>query len=317
MALTAEQKLNLETLDFGTLSPEELDEAMKIASGEADDGRSEPAPAPAPEIAPAPTEIVPEAAPIVESQSEKEAIAALKAEKFRLASEANKYRQEAEKYKKLATAPAPIPVAEVDVWDSDVQKAAHQDLRQMKAEMESIRAERAEMEAERAKNRIFEEANAVAREFNLPITDVRAMDDKFQTLATTLQRAPTQAEMNAEYQGDKGVDAYFDILSAFTAKQQAGYPTMRAAFKDQDLDSKWKVQGNPDYFVAQSEAQGHRATAQAAAERTKVMNGTYTGEVGELTEAYAEQWLTKNKDQNKWSSKDFETFLAIEKKFLS
>ena len=316
--LSEEQKANLSKLDFNTLTAEELNEAMILANGmtepepipTADVVSSEPLPKEGPEPTPAP----------IEEPKQKDELARVKEEKWRAADEANRYKQEVEKLKRdLAQKEleALKPKEEIDPWDESFQRKQAQRLDELEAQSKRLAEREAELAKQEHVNSVLKEAEEIAKEFKLPL-DVRTMDKEYQAFGAKLGRNFTQEEWSNEFGDAKAVEAYFDLLGAFQTKAQGNYPKARAAFKDMDLDAKWSKPAEPAWQakVQQSEAEGHRATAQAASARATSMPSSYSGDSSELNADWASNWLAKNPNPNNWTKDDHKTFATINQKFM-
>lgn len=340
MALTAEQKKNLDTLDFDALGASELNEAFDLLDKQAaktpaegdlgthnpefleeeiTDGAVEAPKAEevvekvveAKEKAPKPTQRT--------DKAEKDRLAELKEAKFKADSEANRWKQQYEQLQRRMNEQAQAkaqPVEDVDPWDTDFQRKNYQTIKTMEQELKYVREERQRLEAERARDDIFRQADELAKEFNVPV-DIRRLDDEFKSLGNQLKRMPTQAEFAKEIGSTTKAEGYFDLLSAFQRKTEMNYPTARAAFRDMDLDKKWSTKQTPEWMVKQSEAAGHKQTTKAAAQRGKVMPSSYSGKSSELTHEWAANWLEKKGNKmDSWTKEDHETFGKIQQRFL-
>lgn len=316
--LSEEQKANLSNLDFNTLTAEELNEAMILANG-----MTEPEPIPTADIVssePLPKEESEPAPAPAEEPKHKDELARIKEEKWRAADEANRLKQENEKLKRdLAQKEleALKPKEEIDPWDENFQRKQAQRLDELEAQSKRLAEREAELAKQEHVNSVLREAEEIAKEFKLPL-DVRTMDKEYQAFGAKLGRNFTQEEWANEFGDAKAVEAYFDLLGAFQTKAQGSYPKARAAFKDMDLDAKWSKPAEPAWQtkVQQSEAEGHRATAQAASARATSMPSSYSGDSSELNADWASNWLAKNPNPNNWTKDDHKTFATINQKFM-
>jgi len=335
MALSKEQRKNLETLDFDSLGVEDLNEALELVAASAgseptDDGSShnpeffdgeipgEEAEVEAEEAPAKPAKAKPKAKEEA-GETEKERIARIKEEKFKADAEANRWKQQYENLQRkmseqAETKAAPMP--DVDPWDTEFQRKQTAKISELDREMKYVREERQRLDAERAREQVFREAEEIAREFSLPV-DIREVDADVKSLGARLQRMPTLDELASEIGNRDTAEAYFDILGAFSKKTELNYPKARAAFKDLDLDSKWSKRSNPAWMTKQSEAEGHNKTVKAVASRGKVMPSSYSGKDSSFNSEWANNWLAKKGDRiADWTAEDHQTFKKIQDKFL-
>lgn len=338
MALTAEQKKNLDTLDFDSLDASSLNEAFELLEKQAEktpveDGLGTHNPEFLEE------EVIPQevktteeevSAPKVKEEppkpskptvkSERDRLAELKEAKFKADSEANRWKQQYEQLQRRMNDQAHIKaqqIEDVDPWDTDFQRKNYQTIKTMEQELQFVREERQRLEAERAREDIFRQAEDLAKEFNVPV-DIRKADQEFKSLGASLNRAPTVEEFAKELGNKAQAEAYFDLLMAFQRKLEMNYPTARAAFRDMDLDKKWSAKQTPEWMLKQSEAAGHKQTTKAAANRGKVMPSSYSGKSSELTHEWAMNWMDKKGHRmDSWTKEDHEVFQKIQQRFLN